>query len=162
MYLGEGAANRRDFYPLPAVLYNHINIHLTCLHSYSHKRSKVCVPGNLSHHHQEDSSQTSFLHGYVCPGLQSLRASTQVQLPARAPMAKPAAEARQQVLAGSLPHEGTAVTAPQHRSLKLKCGPTLLGQAGARLRRVLHTTRQRAFWLIKQQAPKGNLKNAPG
>lgn len=63
VYLGEGAANRHDFYPLPAVLYNHINIHLTCLHSYSNKRSKVCVPRNSSHHCQEDSSQSSFLHG---------------------------------------------------------------------------------------------------
>lgn len=36
-YLGEGATNRHDFYLLPAALYNHINIHLTCLHSYSNK-----------------------------------------------------------------------------------------------------------------------------
>jgi len=57
------------------------------------------------------------------------------QLPARTSLDQQAAEGGQQLPAGPPPHEGTAVTALQHHRPKPKFGPTLPGQAGARLRR---------------------------
>lgn len=86
-----------------------------------------------SRSHCNRCKMRAFGSGKRAPCLSAAGAST----------AEHTAETRQEVLAGSPPHRDTAGTALQHHSPKKpKFGPTLLGQAGARLRRVSHTTRQ--------------------